>query len=113
MKLLKRLKVFSTVSKSISTARQLLLSDLGLLRGWQCPGGLHGNHNRLAAPNLCHSNVNRKDGARSQLKGEQLIVANARLQAKIYKILTLAQQRKIDKMRTQTAGLTKPPFLEW
>src|SRR2546430_9446998 len=67
MKLLKRLKVFSTVSKSISTARQLLLSDLGLLRGWQCPGGLHGNHNRLAAPNLCHSNVNRKDGAGSQL----------------------------------------------
>ena len=44
---------------------------------------------------------------------EQLIVANARLQAKIYKILTLAQQRKIDEMRTQTAGLTKPPFLEW
>jgi len=44
---------------------------------------------------------------------EQLIVANARLQAKIYKILTVAQQRKIDEMRTQTAGLTKPPFLEW
>ena len=29
---------------------------------------LHGNHNRLAAPNLCHSNVNRKDVAGSQLK---------------------------------------------
>jgi Spy/CpxP family protein refolding chaperone len=43
---------------------------------------------------------------------EQLIVANARLQANVYKILTLEQQRKIDGMRTETAGLTKPPFLE-
>jgi hypothetical protein len=44
---------------------------------------------------------------------EQRIVDKARLQAGVYKILTLEQQRKIDEMRTQTAGLTKPPFLEW
>ena len=33
---------------------------------------------------------------------EQLIVANARLQAKAYKILTVEQERKLDGMRKET-----------
>ena len=44
---------------------------------------------------------------------EQLIVANAHLQARVYKTLTLEQQRRIDDIRTETAGLTKPPFRGW
>jgi Spy/CpxP family protein refolding chaperone len=44
---------------------------------------------------------------------ESLIVANARLQTEVYKILTVEQQRKLDGLRTQTAGLTHPSFAEW
>ena len=44
---------------------------------------------------------------------EPLVVANARLQIEIYKILTVEQQRKLDEMRKETAGLTNPPFTEW
>jgi len=36
---------------------------------------------------------------------EPLVVANARLQAEIYKILTVEQQRKLDEMRKETAGM--------
>jgi Spy/CpxP family protein refolding chaperone len=36
---------------------------------------------------------------------EQVIVANARLQVAAYKILTVEQQRKLDGMRKETAGL--------
>jgi Spy/CpxP family protein refolding chaperone len=43
---------------------------------------------------------------------EQLITANARLQAKVYKILTAEQQRKLDAMR-QTLASAKPSFTEW
>jgi Spy/CpxP family protein refolding chaperone len=44
---------------------------------------------------------------------EPLIVANARLQTKVYEILTIEQQRKIDGMKKETAGLTHPSFTEW
>jgi hypothetical protein len=44
---------------------------------------------------------------------EPLVVANARLQTEIYKILTLEQQRKLDEMRKEAAGLTHPSFTEW
>ena len=44
---------------------------------------------------------------------EPLVVANARLQTVIYKILTVEQQRKLDEMRKETAGLTNPSFTEW
>jgi len=44
---------------------------------------------------------------------EPLVVANARLQAEIYKILTVEQQRRLDEMRKETAGLTQPFFAEW
>ena len=44
---------------------------------------------------------------------EQLVVANARLQTEIYKILTVEQQRKLDEMRKETAGMTHPSFTEW
>ncbi len=44
---------------------------------------------------------------------ESLIVANARLQTDVYKILTVEQQRKLDGMRKETAGLTHPSFTEW
>jgi Spy/CpxP family protein refolding chaperone len=44
---------------------------------------------------------------------ESLIVANARLQTDVYKILTAEQQRKLDGMRKETAGLTHPSFTEW
>jgi LTXXQ motif family protein len=44
---------------------------------------------------------------------ESLIVANARLQTDVYKILTVDQQRKLDGMRKETAGLTHPSFTEW
>src|SRR6516162_5535052 len=43
---------------------------------------------------------------------EQLITANARLQAKIYKMLTAEQQQKLDAMR-QTVASAKPSFTEW
>jgi len=43
---------------------------------------------------------------------EQLINANARLQAKIYKVLTPEQQQKLDAMR-QTVASAKPSFTEW
>ena len=43
---------------------------------------------------------------------EQLITANARLQAKIYKLLTAEQQQKLDAMR-QTVASAKPSFTEW
>ena len=42
-----------------------------------------------------------------------LVVANARLQTEIYTILTIEQQRKLDEMRTETAGMTHPSFTEW
>jgi Spy/CpxP family protein refolding chaperone len=44
---------------------------------------------------------------------ESLIVANARLQTEVYKILTVEQQQKLDGMRKVTAGLTHPSFTEW
>jgi hypothetical protein len=44
---------------------------------------------------------------------EPLVVANARLQTEIYKILTVEQRRKLDEMRKETAGLTGPSFTEW
>jgi len=43
---------------------------------------------------------------------EQLITANARLQTKVYKILTAEQQRKLDAM-SQTIASAKPSFTEW
>jgi len=43
---------------------------------------------------------------------EQVIVANARLQVATYKILTVEQQRKLDGMRKETAGLTHPSLTE-
>jgi len=36
---------------------------------------------------------------------EPLVVANARLQTEIYKILTVEQQRRLDVVRKETAGL--------
>ncbi len=44
---------------------------------------------------------------------EPLVVANARLHTEIYKILTVEQQKKLDEMRKETAGLTHPSFMEW
>ncbi len=44
---------------------------------------------------------------------EPLVVANARLQTEIYKILTVEQQRKLDEIRKETAGLTHPSFMDW
>jgi hypothetical protein len=44
---------------------------------------------------------------------EPLVVANARLQTEIYKLLTVEQQRKLDEMRKETAALTHPSFAEW
>jgi Spy/CpxP family protein refolding chaperone len=44
---------------------------------------------------------------------ESLIVANARLQTEVYRIQTVEQQRKLDGMRKETAGLTHPSFTEW
>ena len=44
---------------------------------------------------------------------ESLIVANARLQTQVYKILTIEQRRKFDGMKKETAGLMHPSFLEW
>jgi hypothetical protein len=42
-----------------------------------------------------------------------LIVENARLQTAAYRVLTVEQQRKLDGMRKETAGLTHPSFTEW
>jgi Spy/CpxP family protein refolding chaperone len=44
---------------------------------------------------------------------EPLVVANARLQTEVYKLLTVEQQRKLDEMRKETAALTHPSFAEW
>jgi Spy/CpxP family protein refolding chaperone len=44
---------------------------------------------------------------------QPLVVANARLQAEIYKILTVEQQSKLDEMRKETVGLTHPSFTDW
>jgi hypothetical protein len=44
---------------------------------------------------------------------EPLVVANARLQTEIYKILTVEQQRKLDEIRKETARLSHPSFTEW
>jgi hypothetical protein len=44
---------------------------------------------------------------------EPLVVANARLQIEIYKILTIEQQRKLDAMRKESAGFTHPSFTDW
>ena len=44
---------------------------------------------------------------------EPLVVANARLQTEIYNILTVEQQRRLDEMRKETAGLAQPFFAEW
>jgi Spy/CpxP family protein refolding chaperone len=43
---------------------------------------------------------------------EPLIVANARLQTEVYKILMIEQQRKMDGMNKETAGLIHPSFTE-
>jgi len=55
----------------------------------------------------------RKLAARQARILEPLVVANARLQTEIHKILTDEQQRKLDEMRKETAGLTHPSFTEW
>ena len=44
---------------------------------------------------------------------EPLVVANARLQTEVYKILTVEQQRRLDVVRKETAGLIPPSFTEW
>ena len=44
---------------------------------------------------------------------EPLVVANARLQTEIYKILTVEQQRRLDVVRKETAGLIHPSSTEW
>jgi len=44
---------------------------------------------------------------------EPLVVANTRLQTEIYKILTVEQQRRLDVVRKETAGLIHPSFTEW
>jgi hypothetical protein len=44
---------------------------------------------------------------------EPLVVANARMQSEIYKVLTVEQQRKLDEIRKEPAGLTHPSFTEW
>jgi hypothetical protein len=44
---------------------------------------------------------------------EPLIIANARLQTEVNKILTIEQRRKIDGMKRETAGLTHLSFMEW
>jgi Spy/CpxP family protein refolding chaperone len=44
---------------------------------------------------------------------EPLIVADARLQTKVYEILTIAQQRKMDGMKKETAGFMHPSFTDW
>ena len=55
----------------------------------------------------------RKLAARQARILEPLIIANARLQTEIYKLLTVEQQRKLDGIRKETAGLTHPSFTEW
>jgi hypothetical protein len=35
------------------------------------------------------------------------------MQSEIYKVLTVDQQRKLDEIRKETAGLTHPSFTEW
>ena len=44
---------------------------------------------------------------------ERLIIVNARMQTEVYKILTVAQQQKLDGMRKEAAGLAHPSFTEW
>jgi Spy/CpxP family protein refolding chaperone len=44
---------------------------------------------------------------------EPLVVANARLQTEIYKILTVEQQGQLDEMRKETAGLPHPSITDW
>ena len=44
---------------------------------------------------------------------EPLIVTNARLETEVYKILTVEQQRRLDVVRKETAGLIHPSFTEW
>jgi len=44
---------------------------------------------------------------------EPLVVASARLQTAIYRILTVEQQRKLDEMRKETAASTHPSFSGW
>ena len=69
----------------------------------------------IAATLKGHFDVRRvRDLATKQSRiQESLIVANARLQTEVYKILTVEQQRKLDGMRKETAGLTHPSFTEW
>jgi len=55
----------------------------------------------------------RKLAARQARILEPLIIANARLQTKIYKLLTVEQRRKLDGLRKETAGLTHPSFTDW
>jgi hypothetical protein len=44
---------------------------------------------------------------------KQLIVANALLETKLYRMLTSEQQRKADELRRQNFSLLKPQFPEW
>jgi Spy/CpxP family protein refolding chaperone len=44
---------------------------------------------------------------------QQLIEANAELEAKVYSILTSEQQRKVDELRSQTMATMKTRFPEW
>ena len=71
--------------------------------------------------NLISNTLNGKfDGKQVQALAEeqsdilkQLIVANARLETKLYKLLTSEQQRKLDELRRQTMASVKASFPEW
>ncbi len=43
----------------------------------------------------------------------QLIIANALLETKVYRMLTAEQQRKVDDLRRQSLNSIKPQFPEW
>jgi len=55
-----------------------------------------------------------KNAATEQSKiMKQLIVANAVLETKLYRMLTSEQQRKADELRRQNLTLLRPQFSEW
>jgi hypothetical protein len=57
---------------------------------------------------------NLKSAATEQSKiMKRLIVANALLETKLYRMLTSEQQRKADELRRQNLTLLKPQFPEW
>jgi hypothetical protein len=44
---------------------------------------------------------------------EKLIVANALLESKVYSMLTIEQQRKVDDLRRRAVASLKTTFPEW